>query len=133
MRLYPTTDYQAIASMDSVLFPGDVPIEGWEDITWWIGIEDGTPVCYCGVREYADYAYLNRAGVLPKFRGRGYQKRMIKTRLKWAKERGLSSISDTSSWNIRSSNNLIKAGFKLFNPSIPWNHEDQLYWKKEIK
>ena len=129
MRLIQTTDYQAIAAMDAVLFPGDTPVEGWENITWWIGMEKGVPVCYCGVKDYSDYAYLNRAGVMPSHRGQGFQRRMIATRLKWAKDRKLSAISDTTIWNVRSSNNLIRAGFKLFNPSVPWGGEEAIYWR----
>jgi len=40
-------------------------------------------------------------------------------------------ISDTTD-NVHSANNLIKAGYKLLEPSAPWANTDSLYWAKKL-
>ena len=40
-------------------------------------------------------------------------------------------ISDTTD-NVPSSNNLIKAGYKLIAPSAPWANGESLYWSKKL-
>ena len=40
-------------------------------------------------------------------------------------------ISDTTD-NVPSSNNLIKAGYKLIEPSAPWANGESLYWSKKL-
>lgn len=135
MRLIESTDYQQIAALDAAVFPGDYPIEGWVNATWWIGWEKGQIACYCGVKEVDGVAYLNRSGVLPKFRGQGFQRKMITKRLKWAVQNDLDcSITDTVMSNSASSNNLIRSGFLLFEPENPWAcSETSLYWRRDGK
>ena len=134
MRLTHTFDYQRIAVLDATLFRGDYPIEGWGDNVWWIGTENGRDTCYCGIKQLdEDTGYMTRSGVLHEFQGRGYQKRMIKTRIKWAKSRGLRFIiTDTVSDNPASVNSLISTGFKQYLPQAPWKSTDALYWIKTL-
>jgi len=100
---------------------------------WWIA--------FCG-KEAAGFAgmvpsvrilnggYLCRAGVLPKFRGQGLQKDLIRRRVAHARKLGWGTVvSDTIS-NPISSNSLISCGFRLFAPDIGWGNEGALYWRK---
>jgi GNAT superfamily N-acetyltransferase len=134
LTLKQTTDYQAIAQMDSVLFSDDHPVESWNSHIWWIGYVAGKPVCYCSIKdEGSGIAYLSRSGVIPSYRGNGFQKRMIRKREDWCKTNNIVSvISDTAYWNSTSINSLIRCGYRVYTPVIPWSNETQLYWIKRI-
>jgi GNAT superfamily N-acetyltransferase len=132
--LTKTFDYQRIALMDATLFRGDHPIEGWHENAWWIGTEGGVNACYCGIKQLdEDTGYMTRSGVIREFQGKGYQKRMIRARIKWAKEQKLKFIiTDTVIDNPASVNSLISMGFKQYVPQAPWKGPDALYWIREI-
>ena len=67
-------------------------------------------------QQWLDTVYLSRAGVLPAWRGQGLQRRLIALRERLARRQGFVwMISDTTD-NVPSSNNLIKAGYKLIAP-----------------
>lgn len=114
--------------------PYDEPYDtdfGW----WWVVYDGHIPVGFAGlVRSvsWSDTGYLCRAGVVPAYRGRGIQNRLIAVRVRKAKALGWNwLISDTRD-NPASSNSLINQGFKLFDPSSPWGYSDALYWRKRL-
>jgi hypothetical protein len=43
-----------------------------------------------------------------------------------------SIVSDTTD-NPASSNNFIKAGYRLFQPNVPWAWPNSLYWRKWLR
>jgi len=103
---------------------------------WWIVYAPcGKPVAFAGMvrsTRWTDTGYLCRAGVMDGFTGHGLQLRMIKARLRKAKELGWAwCITDTTD-NPASSNSLINAGFKLYTPANPWGFARALYWKRKI-
>ena len=119
----------ACLPQDDPIFPED----GW----WWLGYNliNDQPVAF-GILEpsqqWLDTAYLSRAGVLPAWRGKGLQRRLITLRERVARNKGFTwMISDTTD-NIPSSNNLIKCGYRLIEPSAPWANTDSLYWTKKL-
>jgi GNAT superfamily N-acetyltransferase len=76
--------------------------------------------------------YLARAGTLEAFRGRGLQKKLIRERLKFAKDLGMTqAITDTTD-NVASANALIATGFRMFEPDDPWGLPNTLYWRKSF-
>jgi GNAT superfamily N-acetyltransferase len=80
-----------------------------------------------------DIGYLKRAGVMPSHRGQGLQLKLLKVREREAKRLGWKRlVTDTALRNIHSSNNLIRAGFTLFEPPIRWGFATGLYWTKDI-
>jgi ribosomal protein S18 acetylase RimI-like enzyme len=101
---------------------------------WWL-VENGRgqPVAFAGMmpsRTMKGWAYLSRAGVHPKFRGHGLQRRLLMARRGRARVMGYAGLlTDTSYDNIVSSNNLMDAGFRLFKPAEPWSFKDALYWR----
>ena len=120
----------ACLPLDEPIFPEN----GW----WWVGysLVNDQPVAF-GILEpsqqWLDTAYLSRAGVLPAWRGQGLQRRLITLRERVARNKGFTwMISDTTD-NVPSSNNLIKAGYKLLEPSAPWANTDSLYWAKRLR
>ena len=116
--------------------PSDEPVFP-SDGVWWLGRESSSnqPVAFGLVQpsqQWRDTAYLARAGVLPAWRGQGLQRRLIGLRERYARKQGFVwMISDTTD-NVPSSNNLIKAGYKLLEPSAPWANTDSHYWAKKL-
>lgn len=126
----------ALRELQLICLPEDDPIfpeGGW----WWLGYSliNDQPVAF-GILEpsqqWLDTAYLSRAGVLPSCRGKGLQRRLIGLRERMARKKGFTwMISDTTE-NTPSANNLIKAGYKLLDPSSPWANTNSLYWAKKL-
>lgn len=105
--------------------------EGW----WWVVYDHKKePVAFAQLRlsaQWSDTGYLARSGVIPWHRGRGLQRRLIRVREHKARGLGLvGMVTDTSPSNFASSNNMIRAGYELFEPSQPWSVPHALYWKK---
>jgi GNAT superfamily N-acetyltransferase len=102
---------------------------------WWLAYRGDDPVAFAGMRRSSvrvNRGYLSRSGVLPAHRGHGLQVRLLRARETKARRLGWNAlVSDTTS-NIPSSNSLIRAGFRLFQPETPWAFENSLYWFKDI-
>jgi GNAT superfamily N-acetyltransferase len=113
--------------LDTVLSPKN----GW----WWIAYCDGRLAGFAAMMQSSkipEAVYLARAGTLEAFRGRGLQKKLIRERLKFAKDLGMTqAITDTTD-NVASANALIATGFRLFDPDDPWGLPNTLYWRKSI-
>jgi GNAT superfamily N-acetyltransferase len=103
---------------------------------WWIAYaEDGKPVAFAGlVRsiKWSDTGYLCRAGVLDGYTGHGLQKRLILARIKQARKLGWSWLITDTTNNPASSNSLINAGFKIYQPGQPWGFRNAIYWKYKV-
>jgi hypothetical protein len=124
-----------LAFLQKKILPRDTPCQTDRGHWWIVYAECGKPVAFAGlVRSirWTDTGYLCRAGVVDGFTGHGLQLRMIKARLRKAKELGWAwCITDTTD-NPASSNSLINAGFKLYTPANPWGFARALYWKRKI-
>lgn len=99
---------------------------------WWMGSDEhGEVACYCGARVHdQDTLYLGPSFVFPEYRGDGLQRRMIESRLRFARRKGFKRIvSSTSPDNVVSGNNLISSGFRL---TRPWLDEEGNYWERKV-
>lgn len=99
---------------------------------WWVCVVDGEIVAYCGCVYSDGICIFNRAWVHPNCRGNGMQRKMIKVRIKAAKEQCHTVITYTLINNHHSSNNLIKCGFMLYNPEYAYSGKGNLYWIKYL-
>lgn len=139
LRRVDATDpaiWARITSMDAKCFDKhDAPALGTNDGTWWIAIDRATKqdAGYCVIKEMkVETGYISRVGVLPRFRGRGLQKQMMRKALDYARTAGwIVVVSDTAN-NTPSANSFIALGFRLFEPKDPWGLEESLYWRKAI-
>jgi len=120
---------QQIAKIDATVCPTTIPIDDWAECDWYVAYIDGEIAGFSCKKELGEVTYLKRSGVLPKYRGRGIQKKMIERRIKDAESSYV--ITYTMPWNIISSNNLIKKGFMLYSPETEWAGDDVLYFKYE--
>jgi len=101
---------------------------------WWIAYRCDEPAGFAGIVPSSiglGVGYLKRAGVLPWHRGNGLQRRLLKVREAKARKLGWSRIITDTTDNVPSANNLIAAGYRLFQPR-PWAFKHSLYWTKEL-
>jgi GNAT superfamily N-acetyltransferase len=104
---------------------------------WWVAFDGKTPVAFANLRpsiRSPDTGYLSMAGVLPKWRGKGLQRRMIKARVVFARELGWHTvITDTINDNAASMRSLISCGFKPFLPQVLWGDGHAVYWTRSTE
>lgn len=135
VQIYDVHAMDAIRRMHKSCLPYDeqpfIPSKGY----WWIAYDDGQPVGFAGLKmtiRWIDCGYLWRSAVLPEYRGRGLQVKFIRLRERKARELGWKyMITDTSS-NPASANNLIKCGYRIYEPSIEYGMTHTVYWRKVL-
>jgi ribosomal protein S18 acetylase RimI-like enzyme len=114
--------FAEIYYMDANCFPNDTPpsIEG---AYWWVHksfLSRG--VAYCAWKQvdgllFSNYGFHYRAGVMPSARGKGLQVEMLALREHDMREKGMEyAVTYTDADGHYSMNNLIKAGYKTYNP-----------------
>jgi len=126
--------FEVIHQLDRVCFPSDYAVK--ESGLWWIAWQGGKPVAYAGLKpshQWSDAGYLCRVGVIPEFRGKGIQKKLLLKRIEMCKDLGYSYVLTDTRRNPASENSLISCGFKLYLPQNPWAFKDSNYWFKDIK
>lgn len=135
MVIKRTEDLRTCKALHTLLFPADeFEVRG---VAFWLAKDDdGEPAGFCSAKPSIiddNAAFLSRAGVLPHARGQGLQRRMIRTRLKWARAEGFSrAITYTHISNIPSARNLIACGFTVYAPDYPFAGEDMIYFEKSL-
>lgn len=138
VRVRESSAYSVVAELDKAIFEpfGDalMPMRNIRRNTWWLAKDTrNAPIGFAGLRvltDEPDTIFLSRAGVLPKFWGKGVHPRLLQTRLAWARRHNCKhAITFTTVSNIPSSNNLIRAGFRLYDPQYGWaGRAGILYW-----
>lgn len=135
-RVDPIRDAIALDALQRDCLPHDEPCEYKPRDVWHVAFDGALPVGFCCVRPTSSTPsiwYLARAGVVPEARGRGLQKRMIRTRLSAAKRAGASSVvTDCTLDNAASANSLIACGFRVFTPRYRWALPRSIYWRKKL-
>ena len=108
--------------------------EKWNVYEWWVATDYRGYCGFCAAL-YLSYpgCFLSFAGVHPRSRGQGLQKRMISVRETWARKLQCNwAFTYTAPWNLASSNNLIKSGYTLYEPQEYYGQDDSLYWQKVL-
>lgn len=93
------------------------------------------PVAFCGLTEALatkETGYLKRAGVLQAYRGQGLQRKLITVRERKARKLGFNMMLTDTTDNPPSSNSLIRAGYKIFEPAYRWAFPHSIYWRKTL-
>ena len=99
---------------------------------WWIAWDDGRVAGFSGYEYFRPGSvFFCRAGVYPAYRGRGLQRRFMYVKLRHCRKHGVKcAVTYTTSDNIHSANNMIEAGFRLYEPTNYWGGRDALYFRK---
>lgn len=125
-KLKRTWDFTTVSELDRKLFPDDDRLKFSPDSAYWLLWHNKKPVGFCVLSPVEgkinqDTCYLSRSGILKDHQGKGLQRRMIQTRLRYAKEHGFDAVlTYTVVWNTPSLVNLLKCGFKTFEPAYRW-------------
>lgn len=120
--------------LQKIALPADWPLVPDATNEWWIAWDGKKPVAFASLSKAADCAYLSRAGVIPKYRGKGIQKKLIAARVARARQQGWGlAVSYTINSNAASINSLLSCGFKAYVPKKPWARRGVCYWRKKIK
>jgi hypothetical protein len=117
-------------------FLDSAPVPKFDQGHWWFAFRGSEPVGFAGMipsTHVSNAGYLCRVGVLGRHSGRQLQLRLMRAMEARARLSGWCSIVSDTTNNVRSANNFIRAGYRLFVPSYPWAWPSTLYWHKAIK
>lgn len=112
-----------LREMDSICFPEDrCALFGLRKVfCWFLYSENGEIAGYCSGYKLKQYFYLSRCGIMPKYRGKGMQKKLIQERIEKAKDLNLAGlVTYTNNENIASIKNLQSFGFEEWKDSPKW-------------
>lgn len=136
--LLSEADLEELRELHFFTFTTTAPCPDFDKGAWWFIYPEGKPdnlIAFAGVVGSSfgpGYAYLKRSGVLKAHRGNGLQRRLIRLREAWARKAGYHTVMTDTRGNTPSSNNLIAAGYRLFDPPSPWGMRGTLYFKKAL-
>lgn len=125
---------EVLRALHTLTFPHD-DHEDYDSGYWWIVWDGCEPVAFAGMRQAITgpgAVYLSRCGVLRSHRGQGLQTVLLRRRLTHAKREGFEGAISTTYLNTVSANNLIRAGFRLYDPVTPWGLKGTCYWHKAL-
>lgn len=127
-------DLKLIDKLKHQCFDKDSIVDDLRTSTWWVAWCSGHPAGYCGIQQWPDgTAFLNMVGVLESYRGFGLQKRMIKIRESYAKQRGTDIIyTYTAPFNAASMRSLITCGYRPYESPTEWAGEEFVYWSRKL-
>ncbi|MBR0688978.1 GNAT family N-acetyltransferase [Bradyrhizobium manausense] len=103
---------------------------------WWLAYCRDDPVAFAGVvpSTYArNSGYFSRVGVLQRHWGRGLQLRLMRAVEARGRRSGWDGIVSDTTDNSFSANNFIRAGYRLYEPEVPWAWSHTLYWRKSLR
>lgn len=138
IRKAPRKIYPQIKVLCDDLIDDD-GVSAWKaGAEYWIAEDSDTKeiVAYAGLvrsTRYTDVVYFHAAGVVQKAQGHKLQRRLIRARLRWAKDHGFSwATTDTIPSNVPSAKNLIACGFRPYWPLYRWRASGACYWSKKL-
>jgi GNAT superfamily N-acetyltransferase len=129
--IYNQPLYSRLQELDKKVF-ADAKSEFKPNREWWVIVDKGLIVAYCGSLYIDGVCIFVRAWVHRPYRGNGLQSRMIKTRLK-AANFCYRAITYVHPDGISSMNNLVNNGFRFYVPQAKYAGDGFLYFYKDIK
>lgn len=121
LRHWKHADFGPLRVMDARCFPHDTSFWNDEWCHWWVAsvenykmVNSRTDVAYAGIKiDGRGVAHIMRCGVLPEFRGRGLQRLVIASCVRWCYGKGVNVIKTyTSHDNARSIHTFKRCGFR---------------------
>lgn len=132
-RALTDRDLESVAHMDRIIFPNDHPVE-LADAAWWLVEDDDECVVgFGGASKQPGYVFLRRAGLLSRVAGLGLHRRLIRVRIRWAHSTGTTQVvTYTAADSLKSANNLIACGFRLYAPHSAYGGKGSLYFRLKL-
>jgi GNAT superfamily N-acetyltransferase len=126
---------QDIKDLHKLTFGETAPVAETDYGYWWLAYDNDVYVAFAGLVQSSygpGIGYLKRTGVVEPYRGEGLHLRFLRVRERKAIKLGWQMlITDTTS-NPASANNLIKAGYRIFEPEYRWAFQNSIYWRKPL-
>ena len=125
-----------LAELHRLTFFDGAPIPAFDQGSWWLVYHEARAVAFAGVvpsTHAFNAGYFCRVGVLRKHWGHALQLRRMRALEARVRQNGWCCIVSDTTDNLASANNLIRAGYLLYQPKCPWAWPSTLYWRKSIK
>lgn len=131
-----TDDAQQIIALQALLFPADDRVRLDSFVQAWAGYDESDfPVAFCTARHWVSEGavFLERAGVMPAFNGKGLQRRMIRLRERWARSIGAGVVlTYVAPKNYQSMVNLLRCGYRFYDPATEWAGPEMHYMERAL-
>ncbi len=127
---------EVLGELHRLTFFDGASLPQFEIGAWWLAYHNGEAVAFAGVvpsTHARNSAYFCRVGVLQRHWGRGLQRRLMRAIEARGRRRGWDSIVSDTTDNPVSANNFIQAGYRLYEPEMPWAWSHTLYWRKWLR
>jgi GNAT superfamily N-acetyltransferase len=125
-----------LSELHRLTFFDGAPVPEFDHGHWWLAHHVAEPVAFAGIvpsTHVCNAGYFCRVGVLRKHWGEGLQLRLMRALEMRARLNGWCSVISDTTDNVSSANNFIRAGYRLYQPQIPWAWPNTLYWRKLIR
>jgi len=111
-------------------FPGEYIRDFSEDHCWLIFDGRGSEVGFCTLKVLDGEVFFSRSASFKS--GLGIHRKSIYYRLKWMKRNGHKyAVTYVHKENFRSLANLIRCGFRIYNPETNWAGRDYFALQRE--
>jgi GNAT superfamily N-acetyltransferase len=136
IRRADESDADLLVDLHKDCFDGTAGEPDWPAGAWWIAYTaDDEAVGFGGMTpRQRNVGYLSRFGVLPKHRGRGLMRRLVRCCEREARALGWHWLETDFRPAVApdSGNALIACGYRVFLPRAPWSFSDAVYLRKLI-
>jgi GNAT superfamily N-acetyltransferase len=126
---------EVLTELHRMTFFGCAPIPSFAWGHWWLACHQTIPVAFAGIvpsTHVRNAGYICRVGVIQPHWGYGLQLRLMRAAEARARRNGWSHLVSDTTGNVASANNFIRAGYRMYQPPIPWAFPNTLYWRKMI-
>jgi GNAT superfamily N-acetyltransferase len=127
---------ETLADLHQLTFFDGASVPPFELGAWWLAYHGDDAVAFAGVipsTHARNSGYFSRVGVLRRHWGRGLQLRLMRAIEARGRRIGWHCIVSDTTNNAVSANNFIRAGYRLYEPDVPWAWSNTLYWRKWLR
>jgi GNAT superfamily N-acetyltransferase len=125
-----------LAELHRLTFLDAAPIPQFDLGAWWLAYRGDDAVAFAGVvpsTYVRNGGYFSRVGVMQRHWGQGLQLRLMRAVEARGRRIGWDSIVSDTTDNPVSANNFIQAGYRLYEPEMPWAWSHTLYWRRSLR
>lgn len=125
-----------LADLHQSTFFGAAAMPRFDLGAWWLAYRGDDAVAFAGVvpsTHIRNCGYVSRVGVLRRHWGHGLQIRLMRAIEAQGRRMGWDNVVSDTTDNPVSANNFIQAGYRLYEPEVPWAWSHTLYWRKWLR